>query len=39
MLLISPLETPRLRLRSWRKSDKDFTPIPVGGQRKREVYD
>ena len=25
MLLTNPLETPRLRLRSWRKSDKDFT--------------
>lgn len=37
MLLIKNPETPRLRLRSWRKSDKDFT-LSLWGDRENGKY-
>lgn len=37
MLLINPLETPRLRIRSWRKSDKDFT-LSLWGDKENGRY-
>ncbi|WP_314821137.1 GNAT family N-acetyltransferase [Stomatobaculum longum] len=37
MLLTNPLETPRLRLRSWRKSDKDFT-LSLWGDKENGKY-
>ena len=37
MLLINSLETPRLRIRSWRRSDKDFT-LSMGGDRENGRY-
>ena len=37
MLLTNPLETPRLRLRSWRRSDKNFT-LSLWGDRENGKY-
>lgn len=37
MLLIRNPETPRLTLRSWRKSDKDFT-LSLWGDRENGKY-
>ena len=38
MLLIKNIETPRLTLRSWHKSDKDFT-LSLWGDKENGNYD
>ena len=37
MLLIKNLETPRLTIRSWQKSDKDFT-LSLWGDKENGKY-